>query len=73
MQYEDTQSQLSDLRQRYEQTEQEKRSINDELEQCKVNLKLLQEQGKNVSAHTSRSISSLDQGLVWVCACPPYS
>ncbi|TSM44168.1 Sarcolemmal membrane-associated protein [Bagarius yarrelli] len=40
-------SQLSDLRQRYEQTEQEKRSINDELEQCKVNLKLLQEQGKN--------------------------
>ncbi|XP_058230246.1 sarcolemma associated protein a isoform X2 [Hemibagrus wyckioides] len=45
--YEDTQTQLSDLRQRYEQTEQEKRSINDELEQCKVNLKLLQEQGKN--------------------------
>ncbi|KAK3536564.1 hypothetical protein QTP86_013757 [Hemibagrus guttatus] len=46
--YEDTQSQLSDLRRRYEQTEQEKHSINDELEQCKVNLKLLQEQGKNV-------------------------
>ncbi|XP_017305808.1 sarcolemma associated protein a isoform X6 [Ictalurus punctatus] len=45
--YEDTQSQLSDLRQRYEQTEQEKRSINEELDQCKVNLKLLQEQGKN--------------------------
>ncbi|KAM9444152.1 sarcolemma associated protein a isoform 7-T7 [Clarias gariepinus] len=45
--YEDTQCQLSDLRQRYEQTEQEKRSINDELEQCKVNLKLLQEQSKN--------------------------
>ncbi|KAM9444151.1 sarcolemma associated protein a isoform 6-T6 [Clarias gariepinus] len=47
--YEDTQCQLSDLRQRYEQTEQEKRSINDELEQCKVNLKLLQEQSKNPS------------------------
>ncbi|XP_027023656.1 sarcolemma associated protein a isoform X5 [Tachysurus fulvidraco] len=45
--YEDTQSQLSDLRRRYEQTEQEKSSINDELEQCKVNLKLLQEKGKN--------------------------
>ncbi|XP_036415598.1 sarcolemma associated protein a isoform X6 [Colossoma macropomum] len=45
--YEDTQVQLSDLRQRYERTEQEKRSINDELEQCKVNLKLLQEKGKN--------------------------
>ncbi|XP_072521592.1 sarcolemma associated protein a isoform X6 [Salminus brasiliensis] len=45
--YEDTQVQLSDLRQRYERTEQEKCSINDELEQCKVNLKLLQEKGKN--------------------------
>ncbi|XP_072521590.1 sarcolemma associated protein a isoform X4 [Salminus brasiliensis] len=47
--YEDTQVQLSDLRQRYERTEQEKCSINDELEQCKVNLKLLQEKGKNPS------------------------
>ncbi|XP_050978314.1 sarcolemma associated protein a isoform X1 [Labeo rohita] len=45
--YDDTQSLLSDLRQRYEQTEQEKCSINDELEQCKVNLKLLQEKGSN--------------------------
>ncbi|XP_045547952.1 sarcolemmal membrane-associated protein isoform X2 [Salmo salar] len=43
--YEDTQNLLCDLRQRYERTEQEKRSINEELEQCKVNLKLLQ--GKN--------------------------
>eukprot|EP00063_Salmo_salar_P048737 XP_014023572.1 PREDICTED: sarcolemmal membrane-associated protein-like [Salmo salar] len=43
--YEDTQTLLCDLRQRYERTEQEKRSINEELEQCKVNLKLLQ--GKN--------------------------
>lgn len=47
--YDDTQDLLSDLRQRYEQTEQEKRSINDELEQCKVNLKLLQEKGSNPS------------------------
>ncbi|XP_048028374.1 sarcolemma associated protein a isoform X3 [Chanodichthys erythropterus] len=45
--YDDTQNLLSDLRQRYEQTEQEKLSINDELEQCKVNLKLLQEKGSN--------------------------
>ncbi|XP_073732422.1 sarcolemma associated protein a isoform X7 [Misgurnus anguillicaudatus] len=49
LQYDDTQSQLSDLRQRYDRTEQEKRSINDELEQCKVNLKLLQEKGSNPS------------------------
>uniref|UniRef100_A0A8C2KWF8 Sarcolemmal membrane-associated protein n=1 Tax=Cyprinus carpio TaxID=7962 RepID=A0A8C2KWF8_CYPCA len=47
--YNDTQNLLSDLRQQYEQTEQEKRSINDELEQCKVNLKLLQEKGSNPS------------------------
>uniref|UniRef100_A0A671Q8H7 Sarcolemmal membrane-associated protein n=1 Tax=Sinocyclocheilus anshuiensis TaxID=1608454 RepID=A0A671Q8H7_9TELE len=47
--YDDTQNLLSDLRQRYEQTEQEKYSINDELEQCKVNLKLLQEKGSSPS------------------------
>ncbi|KAM9524980.1 sarcolemma associated protein a isoform 6-T6 [Salvelinus alpinus] len=46
--YEDTQTLLSDLRQRYERTEQEKRSINEELEQCKFNLKLLQDKGKNI-------------------------
>ncbi|XP_055725943.1 sarcolemma associated protein a isoform X2 [Salvelinus fontinalis] len=47
--YEDTQTLLSDLRQRYERTEQEKRSINEELEQCKFNLKLLQDKGKNIA------------------------
>ncbi|KAK6320771.1 hypothetical protein J4Q44_G00077470 [Coregonus suidteri] len=47
--YEDTQTSLSDLRQRYERTEQEKRSINEELQQCKVNLKLLQDKSKNPS------------------------
>uniref|UniRef100_A0A8C9QXE3 Sarcolemmal membrane-associated protein n=1 Tax=Scleropages formosus TaxID=113540 RepID=A0A8C9QXE3_SCLFO len=47
--YEDTQSQLSDLKVKYERTEQEKRSIHQELEQCRVNLKLLQEKGSNVS------------------------
>ncbi|XP_056092291.1 sarcolemma associated protein a isoform X4 [Rhinichthys klamathensis goyatoka] len=47
--YDDSQNLLSDLRQRYEQTEQEKCSINNELEQCKVNLKLLQEKGSSPS------------------------
>ncbi|XP_069025665.1 sarcolemma associated protein a isoform X3 [Embiotoca jacksoni] len=41
--YEDTQSQLSDLRQRYDRTEQEKLNIHQELEQCRNNLKLLQD------------------------------
>ncbi|XP_052384562.1 sarcolemmal membrane-associated protein-like, partial [Oncorhynchus keta] len=45
--YEDTQNSLCDLRKCCERTEQEKRSINEELEQCKVNLKLLQDKGKN--------------------------
>ncbi|XP_057701217.1 sarcolemma associated protein a isoform X4 [Corythoichthys intestinalis] len=41
--YEDTQSQLLDLRQCYERTEREKSSIHQELEQCRNNLKLLQD------------------------------
>ncbi|XP_074555250.1 sarcolemma associated protein a isoform X6 [Halichoeres trimaculatus] len=41
--YEDTQSQLLDLRQRYERTEKEKLNIHQELEQCRNNLKLLQD------------------------------
>ncbi|CAI5687283.1 sarcolemma associated protein a isoform X7 [Oreochromis niloticus] len=45
--YEDTQSQLSDLRQRYERTEQEKLNIHQELEQCKSNLKLLQDKSSS--------------------------
>ncbi|XP_036806882.1 sarcolemmal membrane-associated protein isoform X5 [Oncorhynchus mykiss] len=45
--YEDTQNLLCDLRKCCERTEQEKRSINEELEQCKVNLKLLQDKGQN--------------------------
>lgn len=49
VQYEDTQSQLSDLRQRYEKTEQEKLNIHQELEQCRSNLKLLQDKTSSVS------------------------
>ncbi|KAL3978491.1 glutathione peroxidase [Sarotherodon galilaeus] len=45
--YEDTQSQLSDLRQRYERTEQEKLNIHQELEQCRSNLKLLQDKSSS--------------------------
>uniref|UniRef100_A0A3Q2Y4K6 Sarcolemmal membrane-associated protein n=1 Tax=Hippocampus comes TaxID=109280 RepID=A0A3Q2Y4K6_HIPCM len=50
--YEDMQSQLSDLRQRYERTEREKTNIHQELEQCRSNLKLLQDKNSSVSAHT---------------------
>ncbi|XP_019734969.1 sarcolemma associated protein a isoform X4 [Hippocampus comes] len=45
--YEDMQSQLSDLRQRYERTEREKTNIHQELEQCRSNLKLLQDKNSS--------------------------
>ncbi|XP_041130713.1 sarcolemmal membrane-associated protein-like isoform X9 [Polyodon spathula] len=45
--FEETQALLSDLKKRYERTEQEKQAITDELQQCKVNLKLLQEKGNH--------------------------
>ncbi|XP_075844940.1 sarcolemmal membrane-associated protein isoform X1 [Microtus pennsylvanicus] len=45
--YEKTQTVLSDLKLKFEMTEQEKQSITDELKQCKDNLKLLREKGNN--------------------------
>ncbi|XP_040853375.1 sarcolemmal membrane-associated protein isoform X15 [Ochotona curzoniae] len=45
--YEKTQTVLSELKLKFEMTEQEKQSITDELKQCKDNLKLLQEKGNN--------------------------
>ncbi|KAM3846305.1 sarcolemmal membrane-associated protein isoform 10-T11 [Vipera latastei] len=45
--YEKTQTMLSELRLKFEITEQEKQSVTDELKQCKENLKLLQEKGNN--------------------------
>ncbi|XP_058844909.1 sarcolemmal membrane-associated protein isoform X6 [Acipenser ruthenus] len=47
--FEETQALLSDLKERYERTEQEKQTITDELQQCKVNLKLLQEKESHPS------------------------
>ncbi|XP_039204048.1 sarcolemmal membrane-associated protein isoform X19 [Crotalus tigris] len=47
--YEKTQAMLSELRLKFEITEQEKQSVTDELKQCKENLKLLQEKGNNPS------------------------
>ncbi|XP_039766047.1 sarcolemmal membrane-associated protein isoform X16 [Ornithorhynchus anatinus] len=47
--YEKTETVLSELKLKFEVTEQEKQSITDELKQCKDNLKLLQEKGNNPS------------------------
>ncbi|XP_028609899.1 sarcolemmal membrane-associated protein isoform X11 [Grammomys surdaster] len=47
--YEKTQTVLSELKLKFEMTEQEKQSITDELKQCKDNLKLLREKGTNPS------------------------
>ncbi|XP_076400201.1 sarcolemmal membrane-associated protein isoform X20 [Peromyscus maniculatus bairdii] len=45
--YEKTQTVLSELKLKFEVTEQEKQSITDELKQCKDTLKLLREKGAN--------------------------
>ncbi|XP_032724283.1 sarcolemmal membrane-associated protein isoform X9 [Lontra canadensis] len=45
--YEKTQTVLSELKLKFEMTEQEKQSITDELKQCKDNLRLLREKGNN--------------------------
>ncbi|XP_008057593.1 sarcolemmal membrane-associated protein isoform X1 [Carlito syrichta] len=45
--FEKTQTVLSELKLKFEMTEQEKQSITDELKQCKDNLKLLREKGNN--------------------------
>uniref|UniRef100_H0W355 Sarcolemmal membrane-associated protein n=1 Tax=Cavia porcellus TaxID=10141 RepID=H0W355_CAVPO len=47
--YEKTQTVLSELKLKFEMTEQEKQSITDQLKQCKDNLKLLREKGNNPS------------------------
>ncbi|XP_061148383.1 sarcolemma associated protein a isoform X14 [Syngnathus typhle] len=60
--YEDTQLLLSDLRQRYEKTEQEKTNIHQELEQCRSNLKLLQD--KNSSPSILQPAQAIFMGLV---------
>lgn len=49
LQYEKTQTILTELKLKFEITEQEKQSITDELKQCKDSLKLLQEKGNHVS------------------------
>ncbi|XP_036007484.1 sarcolemma associated protein a isoform X7 [Fundulus heteroclitus] len=60
--YEDTQTQLLDLRQRYEKTEQEKLNIHQELEQCRSNLKLLQD--KTSSPSILQPVQAIFMGLV---------
>ncbi|XP_053525406.1 sarcolemmal membrane-associated protein isoform X22 [Artibeus jamaicensis] len=47
--HEKTQTVLSELKLKFEMTEQEKQTITDELKQCKDNLKLLREKGNNPS------------------------
>ncbi|XP_078241437.1 sarcolemmal membrane-associated protein isoform X40 [Pogona vitticeps] len=57
--YEKTQTILSELKLKFEITEQEKQSITDELKQCKDNLKLLQEKGSHRQWHWMPVIAAL--------------
>lgn len=53
IQYEEAKTDLLDLKEKYEKTEQEKQSLADELEECKSNMKDIQEKGTKVSAGPS--------------------
>lgn len=53
MQYEEARTELSDLKEKYENVEQEKQLVTDELEACKANMKELQEKGSKVSTDLS--------------------
>lgn len=53
LQYEEAMTELSDLKEKYEKTEQEKQSITDEFEECKANMKELQDKGTKVSTGLS--------------------
>lgn len=53
MQYDDAKTELSDLKEKFEKTEQEKQSLTDELEECKANMKEIQEKGTKVSGGLS--------------------
>lgn len=48
LQYEEAKTELSDLQDKYEKTEQERQSIADELEACRADMKELQEKGTKV-------------------------
>lgn len=50
LQYDEAKTELSDLKEKYEKTEQEKQSLTEELEDCKATMKELQEKGTMVSA-----------------------
>lgn len=57
-QFEEAKTELSDLKEKYEKTEQEKQSLADELEECKANVEELKEKGTKVSAGLSHIDSS---------------
>ncbi|XP_077459896.1 sarcolemma associated protein a isoform X2 [Stigmatopora argus] len=60
--YEDTRSQLSDLRLSYETMERQKSGVHQELEQCRSNLKLLQD--KNGSPSILQPVQAIFMGLI---------
>lgn len=53
-QYEETKTELSDLKEKYERAEQEKRALAEELDDCKANMKDMEEKGTKVRANLSQ-------------------
>lgn len=67
MQYEEAQMELSDLKEKCMKTEQEKQSLTDHLEECKANMKELQEKGSKVSADQSDTSEGTGNLLLRSC------
>ncbi|KAF0036150.1 hypothetical protein F2P81_011462 [Scophthalmus maximus] len=61
---EDAKTELSDLKERYEKTEQEKQSLTDELGECKANMKDLQEKGTKYINETCKLQNLLTVNLI---------
>lgn len=53
LQFEGAQTELSDLKEKLENSQQEKHSLLDQLEECKASLSDIQEKGSKVSADTA--------------------
>lgn len=58
MQFEEAKSELADLREKYETSEREKRSLAEELEQSNVSMKELREKGTKVGAAPHKPLMS---------------
>ncbi|CAL8367783.1 unnamed protein product [Lota lota] len=66
---EDCKTELSDLKEKYEKTEQEKQLITDELQECHAEMKLLHEKGSKTSLVLPLQATLIGLILAWLLWC----